>query len=79
MEKQERAELLKRMLFQIAPGDNIENVTTPRRDEGLESVDRGPSPAETGLQKVKEGRHQELTDEEINGLEPIVLPRVCAG
>jgi hypothetical protein len=34
MEKQERAGLLKRMLFQIAPGDNIENVTTPRRDEG---------------------------------------------
>ena len=75
MEKQERAELLKRMLFQIAPGDNIENVTTPRRDEGLESVDRGPSPAETGLQKVKEGRHQELTDEEMNGLEAIVLPQ----
>jgi hypothetical protein len=79
MEKQEKAELLKRMLFRIAPGDNVENVTTPRRDEELESVDRGPSPAETGLQKVKEGRHQELTDEEINGLEPIVLPRVCAG
>lgn len=75
MEKQKRAELLKRMLFQIAPGENIENVAIPRRNEGLESVDAGPTPAETGLQKVKEGRHQDLTVEEMNGLEAIVLPQ----
>jgi hypothetical protein len=54
-EKQERAELPKRMLFQIAPGDNIENVTTPRRDEGLESVDRGPSPKQVCRKSRKAG------------------------
>jgi endonuclease G len=75
MERQEKAELLKNMLFRIAPGDNIENVTAPRRDERLESVDTRPTPAETGLQKVREGRHRELTDEEMNGLEAIVLPQ----
>ena len=35
MEKQEKAELLKKMLFQIAPDDNIENVTASRGDGGL--------------------------------------------
>ena len=38
-------------------------------------MNAGPTPAETGLQKVKEGRHRELTDEEMNGLEAIVLPQ----
>ena len=33
------------------------------------------SPAENGLKKVAEGRQQELTDEEMNGLEAIVLPQ----
>ena len=75
MEKQEKAELLKKMLFQIAPDDNIENVTASRGDGGLESMNAGPTSAETGLQKVKEGRHRELTDEEMNGLEAIVLPQ----
>jgi endonuclease G len=75
MERPDKAELLKRMLFQIAPDDNIENVTAPRRDGGLESMDTRPTPAETGLQKVKDGRHLDLTDEEMNGLEAIVLPQ----
>jgi endonuclease G, mitochondrial len=75
MEKEEKAELLRRMLFQIAPDDNIENLAASRGDEGLESMNAGPTPAEIGLQKVKEGRHRELTDEEMNGLEAIVLPQ----
>src|ERR1700751_1103620 len=75
MEKRERAELLKKMLLQIAPGDNIENVARPSRDGGLESIDTGISPAENGLKKVAEGRQHELTDEEMNGLEAIVLPQ----
>ena len=32
MEKQERAELLKKMLAQTAPNEKIENVTVPRTD-----------------------------------------------
>src|SRR5262249_6922654 len=75
MTKQERAELLRKMLVQIAPGDNVEGVARPMRDEGLESVDSGPTPAETGLQKVAAGRQQELTDEEMFGLEAIVMPQ----
>jgi endonuclease G len=75
MERRERAELLKKMLLQIAPGDNIENVARPSRDDGLESMDTGISPAENGLKKVAEGRQHELTDEEMNGLEAIVLPQ----
>jgi endonuclease G, mitochondrial len=75
MEKRERAELLKKMLLQIAPGDNIENVARPSREGGLESIDTGISPAENGLKKVAEGRQHELTDEEMNGLEAIVLPQ----
>src|SRR6266849_292829 len=75
MERQERAELLKKMLAQIAPGDNIENVARPAREEGLESLDAGPTPTETGLGKLAEGRHQELTDAEMDGLEAIILPQ----
>jgi endonuclease G, mitochondrial len=75
MERQERAELLKKMLHQIAPGDKIENVARPVRDDGLESLEGGTSPAEDGLKKVAEGRQHELTDEEMNGLEAIVMPQ----
>jgi endonuclease G len=38
-------------------------------------MDTGISPAENGLKKVAEGRQHELTDEEMNGLEAIVLPQ----
>src|SRR4051812_14334430 len=74
MVKQQRAELLKKMLSQIAPGDDIEKVARPARDEGLESY-AGPTPTETGLQKLAEGRHQDLTDTEMDGLEAIILPQ----
>src|SRR6516225_1255664 len=75
MERRERAELLKKMLLQIAPGENIENVARPSRDGGLESMETGITPSESGLKKVAEGRQHELTDEEMNGLEAIVLPQ----
>jgi endonuclease G len=80
MERPERAELLKKMLLQVAPGDNIESVARPSRDggletSGLESIDTGASPFENGLKKVAEGRQHELTDEEMNGLEAIVMPQ----
>ena len=75
MERRERAELLKKMLLQIAPGENIENVARPSRDDGLESIDTGITPTENALKKVAEGQQHELTDEEMNGLEAIVLPQ----
>jgi endonuclease G, mitochondrial len=74
MERNEKADLLRKMLFQIAPG-NVESIAKPpRAEEGLESIE-GPTPADTGLQKVAEGRQQELTDDEISSLEAIVLPQ----
>jgi len=75
MERRERAELLKKMLLQIAPGGNIENIARPSSDSGLESIDTGTSLAENGLEKLAEGQQHELTDEEMNGLEAIVLPQ----
>lgn len=74
MERHERADLLKKMLFQIAPGDTVESLARPARAEGLESIE-GRTPADTGLQKLVEGRQQELTDAEMDGLETIVLPQ----
>ena len=75
MERRERAELLKKMLLQVAPGDNIESVARPLHDGGLESRETSSSPAENGLRKMAEGRQHELTDEEMEGLEAIVLPQ----
>ena len=67
---------LQRMLAQIAPANTIESVPRPPKDsEGLESVDAGESPIDTGLQKLAENRVDELTDDEIFGLEAIVLPQ----
>jgi endonuclease G len=73
MDRQQKAELLKNMLFQIAPDDKVEHVARP--DTGLESTAEGPAPADAALRKVAEGRHQELTDAEMDGLEAIVLPQ----
>ena len=75
MERRERAELLKKMLLQVAPRDNIESVARPLPDDGLESRETGSSPAENGLRKMAEERQHELTDEEMEGLEAIVLPQ----
>src|SRR4051794_32440834 len=62
------------MLFQIAPGDSLESIATPTLNEGFESL-KEPPPAESGLRKLAEGRQQDLTDEELFGLEAIVLPQ----
>jgi len=76
MDRQERAGLLKRMLSQIAPEENIENIARPFQEEGLESVeDPAQKAAELGLDKVAGGRHEELTDAEMDALEAIVLPK----
>jgi len=73
MDKQERAARLKAMLTQIAPENAIESVRRPTREGGLESIEE-PTPADTGLQKLAQGRTNELTDAEMFGLEAIVMP-----
>ena len=72
MDRQQKAELLQKMLIQIAPDDKVEHIARP--DTGLESTAGGSMPADAALRKVAEGRHQELTDAEMDGLEAIVLP-----
>jgi len=79
-DKMEKAEKLKRLLTQIAPGNSIEAVSRPVAEatdrDGFESL--GPNnvgAAESGLQKLAEDRVQEITPNEMFGLEAIVLPR----
>jgi len=80
MDKTQRAERLKKMLMQIAPRNAIEAVSRP----STEAVDRGGfeslggenvAAAESGLQKLTEDRFQEITPNEMLGLEAIILPR----
>jgi hypothetical protein len=59
MDKQERAARLKAMLTQIAPENAIESVPRPTREGGLESIEE-PTPADTGLQKLAQGRTNEV-------------------
>lgn len=76
MDKLDKAARLKAMLAQIAPDNTIESVPRPTKgDGGLESVGATPEPAETGLQKLAQGRDHELTDEEMFGLEAIIMPQ----
>jgi|CZKX01.1.fsa_nt_gi endonuclease G len=77
MDANERAKRLKRMLSQVAPG-GLETVIRPRStgfaQEGLEAVDQSAT-VESGLQKLAEDRHGELTNQELFTLEAIVLPQ----
>lgn len=80
MEKAEKFLRLKTLLTQIAPGNSLEAVSRPHAEaidrEGFESL--GPDnvgATESGLQKLAEDRVQEITPNEMFGLEAIVLPR----
>jgi endonuclease G, mitochondrial len=82
IDKLEKAARLRAMLAQIAPGNAIESVQRPPRDNtgfessaGFESLDAGPSPADVALQKLAENRPHEVTDDEMSVLEAIVMPQ----
>ena len=80
MERAEKFLRLKSLLTQIAPGNAIEAVSRPADEsidrEGFESLGPGNvAAAESGLQKLAENRVQEITSNEMFGLEAIVLPR----
>ena len=80
MEKAEKFVRLKRLLTQIAPNNVIESVSRPDAEaidrDGFESLGPGNvTAAESGLQKLAEDRAQEITPNEMFGLEAIVLPR----
>ena len=80
MEKAEKFVRLKRLLTQIAPNNVIESVSRPDAEaldrDGFESLGPGNvTAAESGLQKLAEDRAQEITPNEMFGLEAIVLPK----
>lgn len=76
MDKQDKAALLKAMLAQIAPGNDIESVPRPaREDDGLEALESAPPPTETALQKLAQDREDDLSDAELLGLEAIIMPQ----
>lgn len=80
MEKAEKFVRLKRLLAQIAPNNVIESVSRPDAEaldrDGFESLGPGNvTAAESGLQKLAEDRAQEITPNEMFGLEAIVLPK----
>jgi endonuclease G, mitochondrial len=81
MDNVKRSALLKKMLAQIAPGNAIESISRPSAEAGrsgaFESLEASaPSiAAESGLQKLVEDRHEQITPSEMFGLEAIILPR----
>ena len=74
MEKLEKARRLKKLLEQIAPRNSLESLPAPKPQRGLEST-AAAAPISSGLQKLAENRHAELTSAELLGLEAIVLPQ----
>jgi endonuclease G len=81
MDKLEKSARLKKMLTQIAPKNVIESVSRPSAEvgaggfEGMESTPDSGVAVESGLQKLAEDRHDQITPNEMFGLEAIVLQR----
>ncbi len=77
MDSLEKAARLKAMLTQIAPKNSLESLWAPStRPSGLEGIAPGVDPNESvrsGLEKLAEGRHANLTPDEMFGLEAIVM------
>lgn len=64
------------MLSQIAPGRALENLATQRGGGGLEGLspaDDAHAKINSGLEKLAADRHQDLSNEEMFGLEAIVM------
>ena len=85
MDNLERAKRLKAMLSQIAPKNNIESIPVPKRasmQDGLESVpglESIPEPdpvIQSGMRKMVEDRHEDMTADETGGLEAIIMPKL---
>jgi endonuclease G, mitochondrial len=84
MDQSEKIRRLRSMLIQIAPGDTLESLPRPAildQEFIAESVPEAVPPppvaaadADSGFRKLLEGRDDELTPDEVFGLEAIVLP-----
>jgi endonuclease G len=77
MHRSEKTARLKTMLRQVAPDSDLESLArkhVPRTEEGHEA-DAEEVKAEIGLQKLAHDRDEEVADDELRGLEAIVMPR----
>ncbi|MBV8794237.1 MAG: DNA/RNA non-specific endonuclease [Hyphomicrobiales bacterium] len=75
MDKLERAKRLKNMLSQIAGSRGLESVAPAGlgTSGGLESVSPEGTNVRSGLEKLADNRHQDITPNEMFGLEAIVM------
>lgn len=74
MDQIEKAKRLKDMLSQIAPGGALESLRPPGGGlEGFARPDDAQSKIDSGLVKLAEDRHADLSNEEMFGLEAIVM------
>jgi endonuclease G len=75
MDKLEKAKRLKDMLSQIAGPHGLESIASAsaRASGGLESVSPERTNVQSGLEKLADNRHQDITPNEMFGLEAIVM------
>jgi len=75
MDKLEKAKRLKDMLSQIAGRQGLESIApaSGRASGGLESVSPESTNVQSGLEKLADNRHQDITPNEMFGLEAIVM------
>jgi endonuclease G, mitochondrial len=75
MDKLEKAKRLKDMLSQIAGRQGLESIAraSSRASGGLESVSPESTNVQSGLEKLADNRHQDITPNEMFGLEAIVM------
>ena len=75
MDKLEKAKRLKGMLSQIAGRQGLESIASAsaRASGGLESISPERTNVQSGLEKLADNRHQDITPNEMFGLEAIVM------
>ena len=75
MDKLEKAKRLKGMLSQIAGRQGLESIAceSARASGGLESISPERTNIQSALEKLADNRHQDITPNEVFGLEAIVM------
>ena len=75
MDKLEKAKRLKGMLSQIAGRQGLESIASAsaKASGGLESISPERTNVQSGLEKLADNRHQDITPNEMFGLEAIVM------
>lgn len=76
MDKIEKAQRLADLLKRISPDERLESIARPHGADEilLETSPGGGDASDMGLQKLAEGRYEDITDSEMFGLEAIIMP-----